>query len=952
MSGYLIAGLVLGSIYAISASGIALTYASTGVLNFGFGAIGFFIARFYYYLNSQHHWSIPYAAVVALAAGPTLGLLLYWGLFRRLRQASSVVKVVVTIGLSVAVPALATTLFGNQTIFQAPGLAPQPVGTINVAGVPITYDQIYVFGALVLIVLVGGTVMRFTRAGLRVRAIVDSEAMTSLSGTNPAGVYVTVWVVSTFFAGLVGILAAPTISLLPNSYTLLTAAAFAAVVAGRLRSIPISVVVALAMGVVSSLIQYAMPPSSTLTNGLVDSVPFAFIAVAIIVFMRRGRLDEREGVGGALDRAIMPQTSPRLAVPAAAAHGAAARRGTSPAARVLQVVKDRPAATQGVVLVVILASLPLILSGQWGSLVGESIAFAIVFLAMTLTTGEGGMVWLCQATFAGIGAVTAAQLATNHGWPVIPAVLVGGVVAAPFGLLVGFFTIRLGDLYVALTTLTFGLLMDNLVFSRPAFTQFGSGVILNRPDFATTDRAFAYLCLVVFCLVALLVVRLRRSTTGLALNAVRASEAGARTIGVSVIQIKLVAAGLGALIAGIGGGFLAMYATVALPASYSTLGGLVWLAVLVTFGLRSNIAAAAAGLAFAFLSAVFQVYLPASIGLLPSILFGLGAVGLAASPDGLLAQYAQALGRAVGKLAGRPGAVSAPDATAASAIPSPESYSLAVLDRPSAAGTDGPVMTVAGVTVRFGGLTALDDVSMEIARGRITGLVGPNGAGKSTLFGMMSGLLRPQAGQVLLDGRDITRLSPQARARCGLARTFQQPELYGGLTVREHLVLAYRASAHPSEVWTDVARRHRRDATERERVDALLCMLALQPVSDQRAGGLPLGVARRLEVARALATGPSVVLLDEPSSGLDNRESARLSALLADVVGELGVSMVLVEHDIAMVLGLSSEIYVLDFGRLIARGDPAAVRDDPAVRRAYLGDEVPASAPAVEELLP
>jgi len=247
-----------------------------------------------------------------------------------------------------------------------------------------------------------------------------------------------------------------------------------------------------------------------------------------------------------------------------------------------------------------------------------------------------------------------------------------------------------------------------------------------------------------------------------------------------------------------------------------------------------------------------------------------------------------------------------------------------------------------GVTVRFGGLVALSDVTISVPPATIVGLVGPNGAGKTTLFHVVSGLLRPNAGQVYLGGRRITNAGPAKRARLGLARTFQQLELFMGLTVREHVVLAYRVRRERARLWSDLVTAgalRPEPGDERERVDHLVDLLGLRSVANTLAASLPLGTSRRVEVARALATSPSVVLLDEPSSGLDASETAQLAGALRTVVAEEKVSMLLVEHDVAMVLGLSSFVSVLDFGVCIAQGTPDQIRNDANVRQAYLGDD-------------
>jgi branched-chain amino acid transport system ATP-binding protein len=252
------------------------------------------------------------------------------------------------------------------------------------------------------------------------------------------------------------------------------------------------------------------------------------------------------------------------------------------------------------------------------------------------------------------------------------------------------------------------------------------------------------------------------------------------------------------------------------------------------------------------------------------------------------------------------------------------------------------------VTVRFGGLVALDHVSLSVAPARIVGLIGPNGAGKSTYFGVLSGLIRPREGTVRIDGVDVTKASPQARARRGLARTFQRLELFNELTVREHLVVAYRAQQRPTVF--DLARALPRDLLgfgnrptpgESETVDRILELLGLTPVASMSAGAIGLGTGRLVEVARALAAQPRVLLLDEPSSGLDARETDELAVVLARLRDNEGISLVLVEHNVGMVLGLADDVTVLDFGKEIARGPADAIRSDAAVQAAYLGTAAP-----------
>lgn len=244
-----------------------------------------------------------------------------------------------------------------------------------------------------------------------------------------------------------------------------------------------------------------------------------------------------------------------------------------------------------------------------------------------------------------------------------------------------------------------------------------------------------------------------------------------------------------------------------------------------------------------------------------------------------------------------------------------------------------------GVTVRFGGITALDGVSFTAESSMITGLVGPNGAGKTTLFGVLSGLVRPNAGSVVLAGEDVTSSSPQRRARKGLARTFQRIELFAELTTREHLVIAYRARHERQRLWSDLLGIHRtrKNQVEDDVVDRLIEELGLGPVAGRVAASLPLGTGRLIEVGRALATQPAVLLLDEPSSGLDTGETEALAGVFMRACRDHDVALVLVEHNLDLVLSLCSRISVLDFGRMIATGTPDDIRRNPDVQVAYMG---------------
>ncbi len=244
--------------------------------------------------------------------------------------------------------------------------------------------------------------------------------------------------------------------------------------------------------------------------------------------------------------------------------------------------------------------------------------------------------------------------------------------------------------------------------------------------------------------------------------------------------------------------------------------------------------------------------------------------------------------------------------------------------------TANALLEVRGVTVRFGGNVALVNVDLDASPGRVTGLIGPNGAGKTTLFNVICGLQRPDSGRVRIDGREVTRLLPYKRARAGLARTFQRLELFTLLDVRSNIRVA-----------ADIERRHRRDRSvdPTKVADEIIERVGLQAVAEARVDQLPTGQARLVEVGRALASRPRVLLLDEPAAGQDESETEAFAALLRDLAAD-GLAVVLVEHDVRLVLRVSDDVCVLDFGEVLAVGTPAEIQSNDAVIAAYLGEGV------------
>jgi branched-chain amino acid transport system ATP-binding protein len=367
---------------------------------------------------------------------------------------------------------------------------------------------------------------------------------------------------------------------------------------------------------------------------------------------------------------------------------------------------------------------------------------------------------------------------------------------------------------------------------------------------------------------------------------------------------------------------------------------LFWVVVVVTIGSRTIDGAIVAGLVLVLLPELLE-NLGAATGF-EFVLFGFGAVVYARHPDGVLTALERAALRFGSRLRTELlgwGSASLPVPTPQ---PEPGSVHLADVEPRVTAHTEYPsrpasLLEVEEITKRFAGITALYDVSLQVEPGEIVGLIGPNGAGKTTLFDCLTGLLRPDAGRVTFDGQLITQLRADDRARLGIARTFQRCELWPGLSVRDHLLVAEAGCRGNGGLVRDLRTRGRTSDDERDRADTMLARLGLLDDRDRSIEELSLGRARLVELARALEMEPRLLLLDEPSSGLGRAEMLEVGAVIDRVRRERDTGILLVEHDLEMVRRFTERLYVINAGQLIAAGPTHAVMADPIVRAAYLG---------------
>jgi branched-chain amino acid transport system permease protein len=572
--------------------GLVLTYNASRVFNFAHGAIAYFCAVTYYWLTKFEGWSVaPAAIAVVFVVGPVVGLFLWWVVFRRLTDSPPVVRFVSTVGLWVAIPAFTKLLYGTTVVggeVLAPGLGGSPPGEFDFLGVTVNWNQASVIIGAAVVALTFGLVLRFTPFGLVTRAAVDSPRVASIAGINPPAIAAISWMLGCGLAALAGVLLSPILGLLEVQFTLLLVVSFAAAVVGRLRSLPLAFAGAILIGLLQGLSEkytqdwFADSTSTfadTLKTGLKPSIPFIVMLVFLLAYqgLRREQFEVDLRAGPA-EEEVAP----------------------------VQKLTGWRAAIGPIAVALALFSVPLWLNDFWIGVVSQGVALAVLFLTFTVVIGEGGMLSLAQISLAGIGAFTAAKLATDSGWPVWLALLAGALVTVPIGLLVAALSLRLGDLYLALATLAFSQLVTYLLFQRQDFDNFGSGIEIARPEFFGidfNDRVNFYLLLAtVFCIAAIVVVNLRKSTTGMVLTAMRSSEQASATIGISVVRSKLIAFGVSAFIAGLGGGLYAVSFGRATVGSFSVLVGIVWLAIVVTWGIRSVLGALMAAILYVVVS--------------------------------------------------------------------------------------------------------------------------------------------------------------------------------------------------------------------------------------------------------------------------------------------------------------------------------------------------------------
>ncbi len=633
MLSFVIAGLAVGALYAMSAMALVITYNASRVFNFAQGGMAFFLAYCFYFLSNSdtglgwNSWLA--AAFVVIIVGPLLGLFLWWALLGKLGDLAPLTKVAVMIGLQVGLVAATTLIFGHDPVYLVYGPVGEPSVIFSVFDVNVSNEQFIIIVTAAIVALGGYWVLNKTMAGLITRGSVDSELMTVLSGTNPKFVVAATWAIGTGIAGLAGLMVLPKVGLSPGGFANLIAASMAGAVIGKFTNLWRAFFGALVLGITQEVLVLYLPSDGLLGTALRPSLPFLFMVVAVLIYSRNKdvRADTQKVEVAAVNNAYEVSLSHYL--------------------NVMRNPKGHWDRYVGyVALVLVIVGIPILFNDYWTGLIAVGFCYTVVFLSYRLVTGEAGIISLAQISFAGIGVIAAAYVVNNDtvfgdsgSVPILLAMLIGGVIAGLTGVVVGMVCLPLGPLYAAIVTFAFALLVDQAVYTRDEFSNYGSGLPFGRPELFgmsfDTPKSFYWFGAVVMFIVMFVLWSLRRSTTGLVFATIRASRVRAATLGFDIFVARLGVFALGAAVAGIGGTMVASFQLVAFPNGFVMVIGLVWFALAVAQGTSSMGGLAAGGMTLLLMPAIFSEFLPERLADLPVLLFGLVAINMVVDPIGI-----------------------------------------------------------------------------------------------------------------------------------------------------------------------------------------------------------------------------------------------------------------------------------------------------------------------------
>ena len=905
---FVLLGTATGALTGLVALGVVLVYRASGVLNFAAGALGALGAFVCYSLRDQHGLPGWLAMTVGLLLGAALGALMFV-LMALIRQASLLTKLIATLGVLSAANGLMLLIWGIK-IKQPKSFLPTDQIKLFGSSVRIGTDRLVLIGVALLLALVLRFVYSGTRFGLATSAVAENRRVVASAGWSTSKIELVNFTIAGVLSAFAAIMLAPILTLTASVLSLSVLAALAAALVGRFSSFGVTVGAALAIGVVQSeLLLYqpdiakALGVGDTSLVGLAPSAPLLII-LGYTVISGRSRL-------------IRGESQVRLPLPGSG------------------MISTIP-----LVIGTIVGGLLLFKVDSWADVLITTFGIAILVCSIVVVSGYAGQLSLCQYAIGGFGAWIASKAVVSWHLPFVAAAGVGVVAAIGVGVVVALPSLRTRGVNLAVATLALALLFYSLIFTNTSLTGGFTGTVVPTPklfgyniDPLDHPQRYGAVALVALIVVGLMIANLRRGRVGRRMLAVRSNERAAAALGITVTGTKLYAFAVGAGVAAVGGVLLAfrqksiqfqsfdVFGSILLV-QYAVLGGLGWVS-----GAVGGAIAAPGALLARIVSDIFS-----HLDNVAAWLAIAGAIGviqiIRKAPDGAASLWSSSFaGRSLRRFR-FPRSLDAEAEQAVDAVPP---------RRPPAE------LAIKGVTVRFGGVTALDDVSFSVRPGEVVGLIGPNGAGKTTLLDVITGFTKPRAGFVTLDGVDVSSWSPERRAINGMARSWQAVELFEELTVRDNLLIGCDVHRR-SRYLTDLFRPGRQALTARAR--EVVRDFELVGVLDVRPSSLPQGHARLAGIARAIVGEPRILLLDEPAAGLGPDESTELAGVIRLIAQRHGIGVLVIEHDVPLLLSICDRMVAIDFGIKIAEGTPDEISNDENVIKAYLGEPHSTSEPA------
>jgi sulfate-transporting ATPase len=899
---YALLGLGVSAAYTLLAQGLVLVYRGSGVLNFAHAAFALLAAFVYFECRTQRGWAVLPALLVSTGLVTLMGAAVYQGVMRPLRSASGITRAVATLGMLILIQGVVVVVWGPDPQSIEPLL---PTKLLEVGGVAIGVDKLILFAIAAMLTAALWATTRFSALGLALRATAENPTAAASLGWSPHMLGTVTWSVGAGLAGIAGILIAPLTAIDATVMPLLVIPVLAAALLGSLSSFPLTFLAAVAIGIgQAEMAQYVD------IKGLSTALPFLIIIVYLVV---RGRgLPARAFVTEQLPEVGIGRIRPLLVVPVVAAVS-------------LLTLFVFPAALVDA----------LIVTFAWG----------MILLSVVVLLGYTGQLSLAQFAFGGVGALIAGRMAADWGLSFPAALVLAMLVTIPIGALLALPALRTRGIDLAVVTLGISVSISAMVFTNASITGGTLGIAtgertlfgLNINPILYPER-YALLAFLLFVVCGLAIANLRRSPVGRRLIAVRTNERAAAALGVSVFKTKLYAFALATGIAAIGGIVLAFKDQTIILETYDPIQSVLALAYAIVGGVGFIVGGffgatlVAGSFGSWLLNQAFPNANPAWLNVVGGVAVILLVIG---NQNGIVSEQIkqiQWIARMARRLARRP------DKPRKAPVE-------AMRTTAERARIEPATLEARNVTVRFGGVTAVNDASFEIRPGEVLGLIGPNGAGKTTMIDAITGFVRPAEGDVLLNGNSMAAWSVHKRSHEGLSRSFQSLELFETSTVRENLSVAGDRSGAALYVTSLVAPR----ATPLSPAAAAAVEeLGLTEHLDEVVQELPYGVRRLVAIARAAASGPSILLLDEPAAGLSGTEVSELMGVIRGLAERWGMGILLVEHDMTFVMAVCDRITVLDFGRQIATGTPEEIRTDPTVIAAYLGEEQESATPAKE----